>query len=106
MSTGAQFLRVAASQALTSIWSKVAATLVVGFVLAGLAWVVLRGAAVARRRIPLALDQPLHALWQTIGWCGNPPRDPSRSLALIALILALLPWVIVPIGLLVGWFTS
>lgn len=82
------------------------ATLVVGLLMAGLAWVILRGAAVARRRIQLTMDQPLQALWQTIGRCGNPPRDPSRSIALIGLILALLPWVIVPIGLLVGWLTS
>lgn len=106
LSTGAQFLQVAISQALTSVWSKLVATLVVGLLMAGLAWVILRGAAVARRRIQLTMDQPLQALWQTIGRCGNPPRDPSRSIALIGLILALLPWVIVPIGLLVGWLTS
>lgn len=78
-------------------------TLVVAIIVFGAAWVVLRGAAVARRRIQLSLDQPINALWQTIGRCGMPPKDPSRMFGLIAIVLAALPWVLIPIGLLVSW---
>ncbi len=67
--------------------------------MAGVAWVILRGAAVARRRIHLSLDGPIGALWQTIGRCGDPPKDPSKALALIAIILAALPWVLIPVGI-------
>ena len=72
----------------------------------GVAWVILRGAAVARRRIKLTLDGPLNALWETIGRCGSPPSDPARTFGLIAVILALLPWLLIPTGLLVSWLTE
>lgn len=38
-------------------------------------WAFLKGAAIARRRIKLTTDQPLEALYQTIGRCGRPPQD-------------------------------
>jgi len=75
-------------------------------VIVGVAWVILRGAAVARRRIHMTLDGPLQALWQTVGRCGKPPQDPSRNIALIAVILALLPWLLIPSGLLVSWISG
>ena len=57
-------------------------------VLFAASWAILRGAAVARRRIRLTLDGPLGALWETIGWCGHPPRETRRgSFALIAIAL-------------------
>jgi hypothetical protein len=37
-------------------------------------WVILRGAALASRRIRLATSAPAQTLWATIGWCGKPPR--------------------------------
>jgi hypothetical protein len=33
-------------------------------------WVILRGAALASRRIRLATSAPLRTLWNTIGWCA------------------------------------
>ena len=54
----------------------------------------------------MTLDEPVKALWQTIGRCGDPPRDPSRMVALIAIILALLPWLLIPTGLLVTGLTN
>ncbi len=62
-------------------------------------WVLLRGAAIARRRIKLTTDQPLEALYQTIGRCGKPPQDQARAFALIALILMAVAWILVPIAL-------
>jgi len=56
--------------------------------LAAASWAILRGAAIARRRIRLTVDRPLDALWETVGWCGNPPRDSARSFAVIAIALS------------------
>jgi hypothetical protein len=95
----------AVAQAFTSTFSKVAATIVLFVVFAAISWVVLRGAAIARRRIKLTTRDPLDALWQTIGRCGEPPRDQSKTFALIAMIILALGWVSVPIGLLVSFLT-
>lgn len=65
-------------------------------VLLALAWVILYAAAVSRRRIRLTVDQPLRALYDTIGACGDPPRDRSYDFALYALIFLLLAALVVP----------
>jgi len=96
----------ALASALSSLWSRVLATVIIGLVMAAIAWVIVRGAAVARRRIKLSLDGPLQALWETIGRCGEPPRDPAKIFGLIGIILALLPWILIPTGLLVSWITE
>jgi hypothetical protein len=62
-------------------------------------WCILKAAAIARRRTRIALDQPLHALWQTIGAAGHPPRDHSRQFATYAVILLVLAWIVVPIAI-------
>ena len=74
-------------------------SLAAGLVLAALSWVVLFSAGVARRRIRLSMDSPLKALYETIGACGNPPRDESTSFAVFALVFLALAWVVVPVGL-------
>jgi hypothetical protein len=63
------------------------------------AWVVLFAAGVSRRRIRLACDQPLHALWETIGAAGKPPRDQSYSFAVYALVFLASAWIIVPLAI-------
>jgi hypothetical protein len=60
--------------------------------------VIVRGASVARRRIRTTLDRPLAGLWQTIGACGDPPRDNARAVALIALLLTVVGWLLVPLA--------
>jgi hypothetical protein len=70
---------------------------VVAVVLLGLAWCVLRGAAIARRRIKLALDQPLRVLWDVVGAAGKPPRDNAMQFALYSLIVMALAAIVVPI---------
>jgi hypothetical protein len=73
------------------------ALVVVAFLLfLGTAWAMLRGAAVARRRIVLTTETPMKALWETIGRCGNPPKDQSRQLLLFGLIATILAWVLIP----------
>ena len=69
-------------------------------ILAALAWAIVKGAAVARRRIRLTTDRPMRALWETVGRCGNPPTDNAREIALIGIVLTVLGWLIIPIGIL------
>lgn len=88
--------------ALSGTVGRIIATVVLGLIMLGVGWVILRGAAIAHRRIHLSLDGPVEALWQTIGRCGDPPKDPSRTFALIGVIVALLPWILIPTGLLVS----
>ncbi len=68
-------------------------------IMVGASWAVLKGAAIARRRIKLTTDQPMEALYQTIGRCGRPPQDQARVFALLALILMAVAWITVPIAL-------
>jgi hypothetical protein len=65
--------------------------------LLGLAWSALYAAAVARRRIRLCIDQPLKALWETIGACGAPPKDESYNFAVYAIVLTALAAVAIPL---------
>lgn len=67
--------------------------------IAAVSWVILQGAAIARRRIKLSLDAPLAALWETIGWCGRPPRDNSSLMAALAIALTIAGWLLIPFGL-------
>ena len=68
-------------------------------VFAGLAWAALYAAGVARRRIRLSTDQPIKALFETIGACGNPPKDDSYNFAVYAIVLLVLAWVLIPAAL-------
>jgi hypothetical protein len=72
--------------------------------LIGITWAVLRGSAVARNRIRMSLDEPLKALWETIGKAGNPPKDSARQFALIAIILTGVLFILIPVGLAVAVF--
>ncbi|MDG2028242.1 MAG: hypothetical protein P8J50_14135 [Acidimicrobiales bacterium] len=68
-------------------------------VLTAASWVILRDAAVARRRIVLTTEKPFDALYETIGRCGGPPGDSSKQFALIAMIILAVSWILIPIGL-------
>lgn len=72
-------------------------SIVLGVLFAAMSWVVLYAASVARRRIRLTIDQPIRALFETIGAAGDVPRDDSMTFALIALIFTLLAGVVVPV---------
>lgn len=64
-----------------------------------LAWAALYAAGVARRRIRLSTDQPMKALWETIGACGTPPKDGSYDFAVYAIVLLVLAWILVPLAI-------
>jgi hypothetical protein len=66
-------------------------------VLGGLAWAAMYAAGVARRRIRLSTDQAMRALYETIGACGNPPRDQSYNFAIYAIILLALAGALIPL---------
>jgi hypothetical protein len=89
-------LRSAVDWALGSQVAVIIATLVLVGVLAFASWAILKGAAVARRRIRLTTEQPLRALWETIGRCGKPPEDQARQFAVIALVVVLVGFLVIP----------
>lgn len=91
-------LRAAATTAGASAVAAVVATVLLFALLAGASWAILRGAAVARRRIRLTVERPLAALYQTIGRCGRPPRDNARTIALYAIVLTIVAGLVVPAG--------
>ena len=62
-----------------------------------ISWFVLRGAALASRRIRLSAAQPLAELWRSIGSCGSPPRDQSQRFAVVAISLTLGVWIVLPL---------
>ena len=67
--------------------------------------VILRGAAMASRRIHLATRAPLTALWAVIGSCGDPPRDQSRKFAIVAIVLTTFAWFAFPTAVAIAVLT-
>ena len=62
----------------------------------GFSWIVLRGSAMASRRIRMALREPLTAVWDDVGSCGRPPKDGSRKFAIVAIVLMAGVWIVLP----------
>lgn len=62
----------------------------------GVSWVVLRGTAMASRRIRLSTRAPLEEVWKSVGYCGKPPKDRSRNFAIVAITLTIGVWIILP----------
>lgn len=77
----------------------VTTTIVLLVLLIAVAWCILRGAAVARNRIRLTTEQPMRALYEVVGYAGNPPKDDAYQFALIALIGMAVAWVVIPVGI-------
>ena len=92
-------LRAFVDWAISGIVGVVVFAIVLAVVFAGLAWAALYAAGVARRRIRLSTDQPIKALFETIGACGNPPKDDSYNFAAYAIVLLVLAWVLIPAAL-------
>jgi len=98
ISGGASGFRIVADAA---VGSRLAAGLAVAaafIVLGALSWMILRGAAVAHHRIRMTVHEPLKALWETIGRCGNPPEDDAQQFAVYAVILTVIGWLLIPLG--------
>jgi hypothetical protein len=80
----------------STFWATVLAIAGVVVALAA-SWFVLRGAALASRRIRLATAGPARALWDAVGWCGNPPKDQTRRFVIVALALTFGAWILIPV---------
>jgi hypothetical protein len=65
--------------------------------LLGLSWAAIYSAAVARRRIRLATEQPVRALYDIVGAAGDPPRDQSYNFSVYAIVLIVLAFLVVPV---------
>lgn len=61
-----------------------------------LSWIVLRGTALASNRIQLSVREPLRVVWEDIGHCGTPPKDGCRSFAIVAIVLMVGVWIVLP----------
>ncbi len=111
---GGAFISSITSSILQSLISLTDANLVVqlavGVLFIGIlgvaSWVLLRGAAVARRRIILSTEEPLKALWQTVGRAGNPPKDQSITFAFVSIALLAVGFLVIPLVLGFSWFTQ
>jgi len=97
VSTLAQGSRGVVSAAVGSGAGQMVAVAATFILLAAVSWVILQGAAVARRRIRLTMDRPLDALWETVGWAGRPPRDNAKAFAVVAIVLTVLGWLLLPL---------
>ena len=99
------WVSTALSNAIESAKSKTGLLIALGvlfLLFAALSWAVLRGSAVARHRIRLTLDEPLKALWETVGAAGRPPKDSAKDFALIAVILTGVGFVMIPVAVAVA----
>ena len=92
-------LRAFVDWAISGIVGVVVFAVVLAVVFASLAWAALYAAGVARRRIRLSTEQPIKALFETVGACGNPPKDDSYNFAAYAIVLLVLAWVLIPAAL-------
>ena len=92
-------LRATAALATSTSAATIVASVVVALLFGALGWCGWQGAAVARRRIRLTVEKPLAALWETMGRCGNPPKDQARTFGFIALLATGLCWVVIPVGI-------
>ena len=93
-------LRVLAEAAIGSRLAAILVIVAAFVVLAVLSWMILRGAAVAHHRIRLTTEEPMKALWETIGRCGRPPEDDAQTFAVYAIILTVVGWLVIPLGVL------
>jgi len=100
ISTLGSLMRAAGEAAIGSALAASVGLFLVTLALGGLAWAALRAAAVARRRIRLTIETPIDALWETVGRAGAPPKDQARQLAIYAIVVTAISWLVVPAGIL------
>lgn len=97
--------RLAQGVAFRNWWVALVTGLVTVLVVVGGSWVILRGAAMASRRIRLSTRSPLEEVWRAVGHCGKPPRDQSRKFAIVAISLTVGAWIVLPAAVAIA-FTS
>ena len=50
----------------------------------------------ASARIRLSVWDPICTVWEDIGSCGRPPRDGVRMFAIVAIVLMVAVWIVLP----------
>jgi hypothetical protein len=90
---------------LNTWWASTIVAVVGALIVLVIAAVVLRGAAMASRRIRLATRAPLETLWSVVGSAGSPPRDQSRKFAVVAIVLTTLTWFVLPAAIAIAFLT-
>ena len=93
---GATLWRLGSGFTFASWWVATIVGLVGVAIGVGLSWVVLRGTALASNRIQLSVREPLRAVWQDVGHCGAPPKDGCRTFAVVAIVLMVGVWIVLP----------
>jgi len=68
-------------------WLLIILAMVLYLVMIALAYGIIKGSAIARRRIKMSLDQPLRNLWDVVGAACNPPKDQAIQFAMVSLII-------------------
>jgi len=79
-----------------SLIGQLVAIIIAAAVFLFVAWIILRGAAVARVRIRLTTERPVLASYQAVGRCGDPPKDHARIFAFIAIVLIAVTGIVIP----------
>jgi hypothetical protein len=95
---GLSILNLSSRIAVKSWLGAVVASVISTLIVVAIAWVLLRGAAMASRRIRLTAEAPLDAVWRAIGNCGDPPEDQSRKLATVGIVLSVAAWIVIPVA--------
>jgi hypothetical protein len=90
-------LNISSKIAVGSWPAAVAAGVVSALIVVAISWVLLRGAAMASRRIRLAAERPIEAVWRAVGNCGKPPEDQSRRIATVGIVLSIAAWIVIPV---------
>jgi hypothetical protein len=92
----ATIFRAADGFAFASWWVALLVGLAGALIGVAISWITLRGTAMASRRIRLTAAEPLDRLWTAVGHCRRPPRDQSRTFAIVAIVLTLGVWIVLP----------
>jgi hypothetical protein len=98
-------VRLVRGLSLGSWWASTVVAVVGAVVVFVISTVILRGAAMASRRIRLATRAPLEGLWEAIGSAGHPPHDQSRKFAIVAIVLTTLAWFVFPAAIAIAVLT-
>ena len=88
--------------ALSNWWVAAIGGVVSALMVLGISWILLRGAAMANRRIRLAAEAPLEAVWTAVGNCGRPPKNQSRKFVFVGILLSVAAWIVVPVLILIA----
>jgi hypothetical protein len=96
LSATATAWRAATGVAFGTWWAALVTGAIAAVLVLAASWVILRGSALASRRIRLSVRVPLQRLWEAVGNCHHPPRDQSARFAAVAITLTVAAWIVLP----------